>query len=126
MPNRLNPPDRRSNCPIACTMDLLGDKWTLLIIRDMIRGKHRYMELAQSFERMPTNLLSERLDRLIEHALLERRPLVEGGKRTAYYLTEKGLSLGHVMRAIADWGLEHIEGTELAPEIVALRQRQSH
>lgn len=124
MPKKLKLPNRRSNCPLACTMDLLGDKWTLLIIRDMIRGKHRYMEFAQSFEKMPTNLVSERLDRLIDHSLVERRPLVKGGKRGAYYLTQKGLSLAKVVGVIADWGLEHIEKTELASEIIALRQRQ--
>ena len=104
-------------------MDLLGDKWTLLIIRDLVRGRHRYMELAQAEETIPTNLLSERLERLIECSLVERRLLLKGGKRTAYYLTDKGRSLTKVLGVIADWGLEHIEKTKLAPEILEMRAR---
>lgn len=99
-------PTRRSPCPVACSLDLFGDRWTLLVIRDLFLGASRFKDFAASPEGIPTNILSERLARLARGGLIEKVPASSGGKRLAYRLTEKGESLGPVLRSIRDWGLE--------------------
>ena len=108
--------DRRSCCPVACTLDLLGDRWTLLVIRDLFAGKRRFSEFARSPESLATNILADRLELLVTHGLAER-VVPEGRKRADYALTDRGRSLESVLGAVARWGLKHIEGTEarLAP-----------
>jgi DNA-binding HxlR family transcriptional regulator len=103
---------RRSPCPIACVLDLLGDKWTLLLIRDMWLGRSHFKEFLSSPEGIATNILSDRLERLVEAGLAERYASDELPGREAYRLTRKGASLKPVLQSIADWGLEHLEGTE--------------
>lgn len=102
---------KRSNCPIACALDLIGDKWTLLIIRDLFRGKHRYNEYLESGEGITTNILAERLQRLERIGLVTRMPYQEKPLRYEYHLTETGKSLGPVMWAIIDWANRQIPGT---------------
>lgn len=103
---------RRSPCPVACALDMIGDKWTLLIIRDMLVGKCYYKDFCQSPEKIATNILADRLSKLIEWGIAEKwLPDVENG-REAYRLTAKGQSLKTVLEAVADWGLRHIPGTE--------------
>lgn len=102
----------RSTCPIACTLDLVGDRWTLLILRDMFLGKSRYDEFLASPERISTNILADRLRRLEAAGLLCKRPYGQHRKRMCYELTERGRSLGPVLQAIVRWGLENIPGTE--------------
>ena len=101
---------RRSPCPVACALDLFGDRWTLLVIRDLFLGKTRFKDFTASPEGIPTNLLSDRLERLSEGGLISRVPL-EGGKRFAYELTEKGEALKPVLLAMMEWGLRWEEGT---------------
>lgn len=103
--------DRRSPCPVSCTLDLLGDRWTLLVVRDLVLGRTRFKEFATSPEGIPTNILTERLERLLQHGIVEQVPAEEGGKRMAYRLTEKGLALRPILKAIRDWGLEWAPGT---------------
>jgi DNA-binding HxlR family transcriptional regulator len=103
---------RRSVCPVACTLDLLGDKWTLLVIRDLACGKSQFKEFSQSPEGIATNILTDRLVRLVDHGIVEKYPLPDHPGREAYRLTEKGKSLRPVMMSIVKWGLENIEGTE--------------
>ena len=103
--------ERRSDCPIACTLDLVGDRWTLLVLRDLFGGKRRFDEFLASPEHIATNVLSERLARLERERLVTRERDPDDGRRVVYRLTERGKSLGAVMRAIADWGLAHLEGT---------------
>ncbi len=102
----------RSCCPVACTLDLLGDKWTLLIVRDLFLGRAQFKDFAASPERIATNILTDRLSRLVDHGLAERFPSPEQSGREAYRLTKKGKSLKPVLTAITKWGLENIEGTE--------------
>ncbi|RLT21402.1 MAG: transcriptional regulator [Planctomycetota bacterium] len=102
---------RRSPCPVACTLDLIGDKWTLLLIRDMSFGRSHFKEFSQSPEGIATNILADRLARLVESGLAEKFPSPEVPGREAYRLTEKGESLRPIMMALAKWGLDHIEGT---------------
>jgi len=102
---------RRSPCPVACALDLFGDKWTLLIIRDLVLGRSRFKDFIGSPEGIPTNILSDRLERLLEGGLVQHVPVADGSKRQAYQLTDKGLALGPTLRAIRDWGLEWEPGT---------------
>ncbi|MGP1273214.1 MAG: winged helix-turn-helix transcriptional regulator [Phycisphaerales bacterium] len=112
----MSEPTRRSCCPIACTLDLVGDRWTLLVLRDLFAGKRRYSAMARSPESIATNILADRLALLVDQGLAER-VTPAGRKRAEYALTAKGRSLEPVLTAVARWGLEHIEGTEarLAP-----------
>ncbi len=102
---------RRSPCPVACSLDLFGDRWTLLVVRDLMLGHSRFKDFASGPEGIPTNILSDRLERLVEGGLAERLPVGEGAKHLAYRLTEKGAALRPVMKAIRDWGLLWEPGT---------------
>ena len=105
--------DRRSDCAVACTLDVLGDRWSLLIVRDLLFGEQlRYADLAASAEAIPTNTLADRLRRLEEAGIVQRVPYSERPSRHAYRLTDRGRALGPVLRAIASWGTEHIPNTK--------------
>jgi len=97
---------RRSPCPVACSLDIIGDRWTLLIIRDLLLGRTRFRDFTASPEGIPTNILSDRLERLLQHDIAEQIPAPDGTKRFAYRLTEKGKALRPVLKAMRDWGLE--------------------
>ena len=103
---------RRSTCPISCALDIIGDKWTLLVIRDLILGRSHFKEFAASPEKIATNILSDRLTRLVEHEIIEQFPSTEHVGRDAYRLTAKGKSLRPLVNGIVKWGLENIDGTE--------------
>lgn len=107
---------RRSPCPVSCALDLFGDRWTLLVIRDLVLGKTRFKEFVSSPEGIPTNILSDRLERLREGGVIEQVPAIEGGKRMAYALTEKGRSLRPIIKMLRDWGLEWEKGTRAGLE----------
>jgi DNA-binding HxlR family transcriptional regulator len=102
---------RRSACPIACTLDLVGDKWTLLVIRDLMGGKAHFKEFLASPEKIATNILAERLVRLESNGFIERYPASNVAGRDAYRLTAKGRSLRGLMEQVKTWGLDHIDGT---------------
>jgi DNA-binding HxlR family transcriptional regulator len=102
---------RRSPCPVACALDLLGDRWTLLIIRDLFLGRSRFKDFTASPEGIPTNILSDRLERLRDGGIVQHIPAADGSKRLAYELTDKGLALRPVLRSIRDWGLKWEPGT---------------
>lgn len=103
----------RSICPVACILDLMGDKWTLLVIRDLMVGKERFKEFSESHEKIPTNILSDRLERLVSHGVAEQFPIREGSKRMGYRLTEKGIELKPLMLEMVRWSLKWIEGTKV-------------
>ncbi len=105
-------PKKRSPCPIACTLDLIGDKWTLLIIRDLFAGKSHFHEFARSPERIATNILTDRLHRLELHRFLKSTPSTLRAGSSAYSLTDRGRSLFPLLLAFKDWGLTHIQGTQ--------------
>ncbi len=102
---------RRSPCPVSCGLDLFGDRWTLLIVRDLFCGRSRFKELAGSPEHIPTNSLSERLSRLIRHGIIETTTSADGSKHLAYQLTSKGRALLPILKAMRDWGLKWQPGT---------------
>ena len=101
---------KRSDCAVACTLDLIGDKWSLLIIRDLLLGKHRYKEFTESRERIPTNILANRLQRLEQAGIISRVPYQEKPLRYEYHLTAAGKELEHVIRAIVFWADKHLPG----------------
>ena len=105
VPRRPKSLPRRSPCPVACSLDIVGDRWTLLLIRDLFLGRTRFRDFAASPEGIPTNILSDRLERLLEHGIVEQIPAHDGTKRFAYQLTKKGKALGPVLAAVRDWGL---------------------
>lgn len=104
----------RSVCPITNTLEILGDKWTLLVVRDMFLGKQTYGEFLASPEGIPTNILAERLKRLQQHGIIERTPYQQAPVRYAYQLTDKGRRLAPLVQEIIRWGLENIPGTQAA------------
>ena len=108
----VRPESRRSVCPVACTLDLIGDKWTLLVVRDLMHGKSHFKDFAASPERIATNILANRLERLLAHGLIEQLPSTRFPGRQAYRLTATGRSLRPLVQALASWGLEHVAGTE--------------
>jgi DNA-binding HxlR family transcriptional regulator len=107
----------RSPCPIANALDVVGDKWSLLVIRDMRRGKQTYTDLLASPERIPTNLLAERLERLERAGLITRSAYQKRPVRYAYVLTNKGNALAEVLKAYVEWGKRYIPGTRTLSEI---------
>src|SRR5271163_864385 len=104
-------PFARSACAIANSLDIVGDKWSLLVVRDLLHGKHTYGELAHSPERIPTNILADRLKRLESTGIVASTPYQERPVRYAYTLTPKGSALGEVLLAFVRWGKQHIPGT---------------
>ncbi|MBN3560871.1 winged helix-turn-helix transcriptional regulator [Aliamphritea spongicola] len=106
----------RSGCPIANGLDIFGDKWTLIILRDLICGKETYSELASSPEGIPTNRLAERLKMLEANGLLTKQLYQEKPKRYKYLLTQKGKDTLPILQAISRWGNQHIDGTWIPPE----------
>jgi DNA-binding HxlR family transcriptional regulator len=99
---------RQKNCPVARTLDLIGERWTILILRDLfLHGARRYQDFQDSLAGVAPNTLSARLKELEGHGLLERKLYSEHPPRLEYHLTEKGRSLGPLMRAMRDWGRRH-------------------
>lgn len=105
---------QRSPCPIACTLDLIGDRWTLLIIRDMMFfNKQRFEEFLESPEGISTNVLANRLKLLEDLGLVKKQPYSNHSRRMNYQLTEAGQSLCPVLKTITAWGLKHIPDTRI-------------
>jgi DNA-binding HxlR family transcriptional regulator len=107
------PAPKRSPCPVAFSLDIFGDRWTLLVIRDLFFGRTRFKDFAASPEGIPTNILTERLERLLARGIIKQIPAEDGTKRLAYRLTKKGKALGRVLRAMRDWGLAWDKSTRV-------------
>ena len=101
---------RRSRCPVSCTLDVLGDRWSLLVVRDLMRGKRRFAEFAASPEGIPTNILAERLKRLRAKGIVRTERYSDRPPRVEYVLTAKGEDLRPMMRAMVEWGVRHAGG----------------
>lgn len=106
---------RRSGCPIATTLDLVGDRWSLVIVRDMLGGKKRFGEFADSPEHIPTNILAARLKKMEAAGLVVRAPYQTRPVRHEYSLTELGESLLPVLQEICRWANAQIPGTWTPP-----------
>lgn len=105
----------RSGCPIASTLDLVGDKWTLVILRDMINGKARYSEFLDSPERITTNVLADRLAKMEQSGLVVKSAYQQRPQRFAYTLTKKGRDLHPVVQAMCRWANKHVPDTWKPP-----------
>ncbi len=106
----------RSICPIAVTLDILGDKWTLLVVRDLLLGASRYNDFLEAPENIRTNILADRLKRLEEHGLIHKSAYQARPVRHEYKLTEKGLALRPMIRQIVKWGNEFYPQTYTPPK----------
>ncbi len=105
-------PPRRSPCPISCSLDLLGDKWTLLIIRDLFLGRSRFRDFASSPESIASNILTDRLKRLLDAQVIRADDAPDRQAACTYTLTPKGLALRPVLEAMLHWGTQHIPGSQ--------------
>ncbi|MEM9219206.1 MAG: helix-turn-helix domain-containing protein [Cyanobacteria bacterium P01_F01_bin.150] len=101
----------RSSCPITCALDLLGDRWTLVVLRDVLLAqRHVFSEIAVD-EGIATNTLTDRLDRLTTAGVLERRRDPKDGRSRKYIPTECGLELIPVLIDLVVWGSKYTSGT---------------
>ncbi len=110
--NKIRLSKQRSPCPVASTLDLIGDKWTLVVVRDLLLGCKHYKEFAARPEKIATNILADRLNKLVESGLVVKIPSAVIAGRDAYQLTPQGKSLGPIVGMIKDWGLDNINETE--------------
>ena len=108
---------KRSSCPITNVLDLLGDKWTLLVIRDLVLGKRRYQEFLASPEEIASNILAERLNRLLAAGLIRRYAYQRNPLRYEYFLSTRGKDLEPILEAIIAWGKKQYPGTKKFPRV---------
>jgi DNA-binding HxlR family transcriptional regulator len=118
-------PFARSACAVANSLDIVGDKWSLLVVRDLLHGKRTYGELVNSPERIPTNILADRLRRLEGAGVIVSTPYQQHPVRYAYTLTPKGSALRDVLLAFVRWGKQHIPGTVTLGEAPGTRSMGS-
>jgi DNA-binding HxlR family transcriptional regulator len=96
------------SCPVAKSLDLIGDRWTLLVVRDLLGGPRRFRDLQGSLAGIAPNLLSDRLKLMEDHGLLARHLYSDRPPRAEYTLTDRGRELGIVIGALAAWGSRHV------------------
>ena len=101
---------QRSGCPINLSLEVIGDKWSLLVIRDMMFGNRRHFRelLTKSDEGIASNILADRLQRLVEAGLVSRAPDPTHKQKVVYSLTEPAIQLVPVMAALGSWGRRHL------------------
>jgi DNA-binding HxlR family transcriptional regulator len=96
------------NCPVARTLDIIGERWSVLILRDLfLQGPRKFQDFERSLSGISPNTLSARLKRLEEDGIIERRYYAEHPPRAEYLLTPKGRELGPAMKALRAWGERH-------------------
>ena len=96
------------SCPVAKTLEVIGDRWTLLVVRDLLRGTQRFQDLLGSLPGIAPNILSARLKLMEEHGLIRRTLYSDHPPRAEYALTDRGRELGMVVGALAAWGGRHV------------------
>ena len=100
--------ERRSECPLNASVEMLGDRWSLLIIRDMmLRGARTYKEFLQCHEGIATNILADRLRKLITYRIITTEPDPSDGRKLTYRLTTKGIDLAPVLTEMVLWAAAH-------------------
>jgi DNA-binding HxlR family transcriptional regulator len=115
---------KRSTCPISSSLDLLGDKWSLLVMRDLLfRDKAHYREFLASEERIATNILADRLERLEAAGLIEKSGGHPRSGKQTYVATEKGQDLIPLLLEMMLWGARHMPPTDTPPQLVAALER---
>jgi DNA-binding HxlR family transcriptional regulator len=122
MANAKANPKRRSGCPLNASVEMLGDRWSLLIIRDMmLRGFRSYKEFLESYEGIATNILADRLRKLEAHGVIRTERDASDGRKVIYLLTAKGIDLAPVMAEMVLWAAAH-EDTENEPLVQELQK----
>jgi DNA-binding HxlR family transcriptional regulator len=110
MPKKRAGPTRRSGCPLNASVEMLGDRWSLLILRDMmLRGYTRFNEFLQSDEKIATNILADRLRRLEDYRIIASQEDPADGRKRIYSLTPKGIDLAPVLTEMVLWAARHEE-----------------
>ena len=108
MPKKKPSPKRRSRCPLNASVEVLGDRWSLLIIREMmLRGFRSYKEFLGSYERIATNILADRLRKLAAHGIITNGRDSSDGRKLIYSLTAKGIDLAPVLTEMVLWAAGH-------------------
>jgi DNA-binding HxlR family transcriptional regulator len=108
MPKREPHPNRRSGCPLNASVEILGDRWSLLIIRDMMLRRFRtYKQFLTSYERIATNILADRLRKLEAHGIITTQRDPSDGRKVIYLLTQKGMDLAPVLTEMVLWAAAH-------------------
>lgn len=103
-------PKRRSGCPLNASVEMVGDRWSLLILRDMmLRGYQTFNEFLHSDEKIATNILADRLRRLESYGIIETEQDLADGRKTIYTLTPKGIDLAPVLTEMVLWAARHEE-----------------
>jgi len=103
-------PEFRSPCPIASALDIVGDRWSLVVLRTIFAGRHKFGELLDMAERISTNILADRLERLEAMGLVRKSAYQANPVRHEYRLTRRGADLLPVLQAMAAWSNAHIPG----------------
>jgi DNA-binding HxlR family transcriptional regulator len=114
-------------CPVAKTLELVGERWTLLVVRELLVGPQRFTDLHAGLEGIPRNLLADRLRDLEAAGIVVKRDLPPPAARSVYELTDAGRDLLPVVGALARWGLEHLPppepGEVVSPTLRILAER---
>lgn len=108
----------RSDCPVSYALDFLGDKWSFLIIRDMMEGKRFYKDFISSKEGIATNILSDRLKKLEENGFIKSRVYEKLRTKKEYTLTEKGLDLIPIVLEMMVWSSKYHSGLAVSEEFI--------
>lgn len=111
-----DPDQFRSGCPIASTLDLIGDRWTLVVLRDLVNGKTRFKEFLDSPEHIASNILTARLEAMERHGLVVSKAYQDRPVRLAYKLTPRGAALLPLLQQICRWGETHLPKRWRAPD----------
>ena len=110
MPRNITSPKRRSGCPLNASVEMLGDRWSLLIIRDMmLRGFRSYKQFMDCYEGIATNILADRLRKLIDYGIIAAAADPSDGRKVTYQLTGKGIDLAPVLTEMVLWAAAHEE-----------------
>lgn len=121
--NKKAGPHRRSGCPLNASVEMLGDRWSLLIVRDMmLRGSCTYSEFLNCYEGIATNILADRLQKLVAYEIISAESDPADGRKQKYFLTRKGIDLAPVLTEMVLWAAAH-EKTD-NPQLV--RQMRNH
>jgi len=109
-PGKGSSPKRRSACPLNASVEMLGDRWSLLILRDMmLRGFRTFKEFMECYEGIATNILADRLRKLVSYGIITAEPDPSDGRKSIYRLTRKGIDLAPVLTEMVLWAAAHEE-----------------
>jgi DNA-binding HxlR family transcriptional regulator len=109
------------DCSVAKALEVIGERWSLLIVRSVMHGNRRFGEMQESLG-IARNVLSSRLQRLVDEEILERRAYQESPPRYEYFLTEKGLDLWPALIALLNWGDRHSPGPDGPPMLIVHKE----